>query len=88
MARLLPRLIKPWAGYIKKLLDLWHVMSLDKGLLAANQKLLEDEKDNQERFLKMLTFIQHVAKLYSVMLSSLQKIKFSKVATPSLAPRS
>jgi len=76
LARLLPRLLKPWALQIKTLLDLWHVTALDSGVQRANALLLSDEKGGQQR---LLTFLQLIAQLYSVMLTSLQKMKFSKV---------
>ena len=68
LAQLLPRLLMPWATEMKRLLDLWHVTVHDQGVAVANARLLGDERIGQAR---MLTFMQLLANLYGVLLSSL-----------------
>ena len=46
-------------------------------LQVANALLISDEAGGQQR---LLIFVQLLAQLYAVMLSSLQKMRFSKVA--------
>jgi len=75
LARLLPRLLMPYADRIAKALDAWKVRCASDGIETANEELLRGQQVEDSR---MLASLVQLAGLYFTMLSALSAMRFSK----------
>lgn len=77
LSRLLPRLLLPWASRMATSLDMWEALKLQLGAGPANAFLLDDRRNGGGNS-RMLTFLVHLAGLYSMMLTALSTMSLSK----------
>jgi len=89
LARLLPRLLEPWASHMESMLDRWKRASAQDGAEAANAQMLQQQHTQGAAggMGRMLQFLPHLAGLYSMMLSALSFFQFSKQDTLDTAAK-
>jgi hypothetical protein len=75
LARLLPRLLMPYAERMGSALDMWKLRCSADGVEPANEDLIKGQSAEDSR---MLSSLVHLAGLYSTMLSALSAMRFSK----------
>ena len=89
LARLLPRLLLPYAERMGKALDLWKLHAADRSSSAVDDDFLRNQSTEDH---KMLRALVQLAGLYSRMLTTLEEMRFSQddevdVAAKELALR-